>query len=142
MVLFNGKMALEVAIEANSNTMESGNATFTVSFLAKRLFRRGASHVRCFVSPLIGIADAAANIGVGWGRGGAVFSCFKGRTGMDIFMKNEVVEMMGLAHVDGDLLGIELLGYKGIVRVGGEAISKFTDLAQPALRWEDHGIDR
>lgn len=61
---------------------------------------------------------------------------------MDIFMKNEVVEMMGLAHVDGDLLGIELLGYKGIVRVGGEAISKFTDLAQPALRWEDHGIDR
>jgi hypothetical protein len=108
-------VALEVAVVANSLPFESGERTFKMSFPTESLFGGGAIHACCFVSLLVGVADAATNIGVNWGRGRAVFACFESRTDMHVFMEDEIVEVLSLADIDTHFLNIELPGYQTLL---------------------------
>jgi hypothetical protein len=127
-------VALEVAVVAHSLPFESGEGTFKMSFLTESLFGGGAIHACCFVSLFVGVADAATNIGVGWGRSRAVFTCFESRTDMHVFMEDEVVEVLSLADIDTDFLNIELLGYQTLLETEHKIGRRHSYLAQPAQR--------
>lgn len=90
-VFFHCHMALKVAVISNNDTFESGHGALVMSFSTKEVIGRGAFHHCGFFCLLVGVADAATDVGVGWGSGNSVFGCLELRTDMHVFVEDEVV---------------------------------------------------
>lgn len=112
MIFLNGHMSFEVAVFANSSALESGHCAFMMSFTAKELCAGRTLDVCCFFHFGVGIADAATNVGISWGCSGGVFGGFEIRTGMQVFVEDEIVEVGSLAKVAGYFRSIQFLGCK------------------------------
>jgi hypothetical protein len=111
-------VAFHVAIGANGSAYKSSCRTLVMNFPTKSIFSDRAIHSCCLVSLFAGIADAATDVGIGGCGLGGVFGRFEMRTCMQVFMENEVVEVIDLAkHVRG-LRGMGLLGCEVLVRSG------------------------
>lgn len=113
-IFLDGEVALEVAVAANGSTFESSSGTLTVSFGAEGFFSRTTSHVCCFVDLLVSVADGATDVRVGRSRDGIKLSGRESRTDMEVFVEDQVIEVMSLAKVGGDLWGVEFLGCKNL----------------------------
>ena len=113
-IFLNSHMPFEVAVFANSSALKSGHCAFVMSFTAKELFGGRTLDVCCFFSLGVGIADAATNVGISWSCSGGVFGGLEMRTGMHVFVENEIVEVGSLTKVGRYFRSIQFLGCKNM----------------------------